>query len=304
MPVFSVILPFHRSADTLAATLNSLQAQSFHDWEALCIDDGGGDPSRAIADRFAAQDPRIIVRDNTGTGPSDARNLGAAHAQGTYLAFLDADDLWTPDKLSCLARAFATGRTDALYARIGFFEDTPSDSQTQSTVPDRPLQIADLLAENPVCTLSNLTIRASVFRALGGFDRDIVHNEDLEFLIRVIGQGHRVVGLDRLLTWYRTSANGLSADMEAMLESRRRVIDAAARYGVRPTRAATAVYLRYLARRALRLQSPHHEAWAYARAGLRAHPLAFLQPFKRGAATAAAAACVRCCPGAARLIKS
>lgn len=304
MPLFSVIIPFHTSASTLGATLKTLQSQSLSDWEAICIDDASTDNSRAIANGFAAADPRIQVRSNTGNGPSDARNFGASLARGNYIAFLDADDLWTSNKLSTLAEAFRETNADALYARIGFFEETPDDCQTVSSILKRPLQISDLLAENPVCTLSNLAMTSDVFRKIGGFDSQITHNEDLELLIRVIGEGHVLRGLDCVLTWYRTSASGLSSDMGAMLDSRRRVIDTAFRYGVSPTRADDAIYMRYLARRALRLHAPHREAWAYTREGLRMHPLRFLTPLKRGGATAAAAALVRCIPSTARLIRS
>lgn len=304
MPLFSIIIPFHNSASTLGATLKSVQAQNLQDWEVICIDDSGSDLSRDIANAYAQTDGRITVLDNTGNGPSDARNFGAAQARGAYIAFLDADDLWTPNKLSTLASGFLETGADALFARIGFFEETPADCKTLSSIPDHPLQISDLLAENPVCTLSNLAVKTSVFKCIGGFDSDIVHNEDLEFLIRVVGDGFEIQGLDIVLTWYRTSASGLSSEMSAMLESRRRVIDTAFRYGVCPTRADDAVYMRYLARRALRLNAPHREAWAYVREGLRLHPKRFLTPMKRGAATAVAAAMVRCVPSAARLIRS
>jgi len=108
MPVFSVIIPFHTSASTLGATLRSLQDQSLQDWEAILVDDGGQDLSRAIAEAYAQADARITVHTNTGSGPSDARNYGAHLAQGRYMAFLDADDLWTPNKLATLGAAFAT----------------------------------------------------------------------------------------------------------------------------------------------------------------------------------------------------
>ncbi|MGX9355811.1 glycosyltransferase family 2 protein [Roseobacteraceae bacterium S113] len=304
MSLFSVIIPFYNAAETLASTLESLRAQTFGDWEAICVDDGSSDASRAIADRFAAQDARIRVYANLGKGPSDARNYAASLAGGDLLAFLDADDLWVPNKLSALATAFEDMSTDALYARIGFFDKSPSDCQTQSSILPRPLCIGDLLAENPVCTLSNLAVRACAFRRIGGFDATISHNEDLDFLIRLIGEGHMVAGLDRVLTWYRASATGLSSDMNAMLESRNRVVQTAALYGCGPTRADEAVYLRYLARRALRLHAPSGEAWAYAFQGLRRHPLRFLTPFRRGAATALAAALVRACPATARLIRT
>jgi len=304
MPVFSIILPFYMAEDTLAETLTSLQTQTFTDWEAICVDDRGTDGARAIAESFARTDARIRVCSHPGKGPSDARNFAVAQSSGTYLAFLDADDIWVPAKLATLAEAFAEKNAAALYAQIGFFNVTPGDGTTVSTVLPGALSIRDLLAENPVCTLSNLAVRASAFEQVGGFNREIVHNEDLDLLIRLIGEGHMVAGVDTLLTWYRASATGLSSNMQAMLNSRRLVVQSAARYGVAPTRADDAVYMRYLARRALRLSAPHKEAWDFARQGLRLHPVRFLRPFKRGAATAVAAAAVRCFPSSRKFLRA
>lgn len=288
MPAFSIIMPFHAAAETIAATLDSLRAQTVQDWEAICVDDRSPDDAAQIVGAYAAQDARIRLIQNPGTGPSDARNHAAGIARGTFLAFCDADDLWLPEKLGDLAKGFAAHGHDGLYGRIGFFTRNPEDSRTQSTVPPSALSLSQLLAENPVCTMSNLTLRRKVFLKVGGLDRDAVHNEDLELLVRLVGAGHAIHGLDRLHVWYRTAPNGLSSDLAAMQAGRRRALRSAARYGVLPTPAAEAVYLRYLARRALRLDAPAREAWRYTRAGLWHSPSAFLLPPRRGAATALA----------------
>jgi len=289
MPKVSIILPFHASAPTIAATLDSLQAQSFTDWEAICVNDRSPDGADRIVAEYAVRDRRIRLVTNPGTGPSDARNHGAELATGNYLAFCDADDLWTPGKLAETVAAFGPGIA-GLFGQIGFFTETPCDCRTRSTVPAGALSIAALLAENPVCTMSNLTLRREVFVTTGGLDADAVHNEDLELLIRLVGEGHRIVGLNSLQVWYRTTPTGLSSDLLAMRIGRQRALRTAARYGVAPTRAAEAVYFRYLARRALRLDTGPREAWRLTREGLRMNAAAFLFPARRGVATAAASA--------------
>ena len=290
MTIFSIILPFHAAEDTIAATLDSLCAQSFVDWEAICINDRAPDETAGIVARYAARDARIRMVENRGRGPSDARNLGAGLATGRFLAFCDADDLWTVSKLEELYKAFGQDGADGLFGRIGFFERDPADSRTQSTVPQGALSIAMLLAENPVCTMSNLALRRDVFLSVGGFDSSVVHNEDLELLIRLVGEGHSLRGLDRLQVWYRTAPTGLSADLGAMRRGRERAMQTAARYGVLPTPGAEAVYMRYLARRALRLDAGPRMAWGFTLEGLRHSPADFLMPLRRGGATAAASA--------------
>ncbi|MDW3224378.1 MAG: glycosyltransferase family 2 protein [Paracoccaceae bacterium] len=289
MPRFSVIIPFHNAADTLDATLQSLQEQSFDDWEAICVDDRSTDGSDRIVSRYAACDHRIVLRKNVGVGPSNARNVAAQNATGTYLSFCDADDLWTPHRLSDLNAAFRETRADGLFGRVAFFRDRPDDATSQSTVPGKCLTISDLLGENPVCTMSNLTVSAAGFQRSGGLDPSMIHNEDLEFLIRFIGTGHRIEGLDRLHVWYRTSQRGLSSNLAAMFTGRECAITAARAYGVETTPAQEAIYMRYLARRSLRLGHDPRDALHFTKAGLARDPRAFMHPLRRGGLTTLAA---------------
>jgi glycosyltransferase involved in cell wall biosynthesis len=103
-PRVSVIMPFLDSARFIAESIDSVRAQSFADWELLLCDDGSTDGSTAIARRFAEADPlRVRWLEHEGharRGASAARNLGLKHARGELIAFLDADDVWLPDKLS------------------------------------------------------------------------------------------------------------------------------------------------------------------------------------------------------------
>jgi GT2 family glycosyltransferase len=217
------------------------------------------------------------------------------------VAFCDADDLWTADKLSCVAAAFEEARTDAVFGQVAFYAggDT-SAAMRRSTVPPRPLTIGHLLGENPVCTMSNLSIRRARFVQSGGFDEEIVHNEDLEWLIRLLGEGARIVGDPALHVLYRANPAGLSADLVPMIEGRRRALATAARYGVWPDPRAEAVFARYLARRALRVGDDRTAALRFALSGLATSPRAFLSPARRGAATLAAAAVTPLLPGALR----
>ncbi|WP_171210265.1 MULTISPECIES: glycosyltransferase family 2 protein [unclassified Ruegeria] len=289
MTRFTIIVPFHTDADTIADTLTSIRAQSFTEWEAICVGDRPSKACLSIVLNHIAQDHRIRIASSPFDGPSAARNYGAELAKGDMLAFCDADDLWHKDKLAQLNEAFQSSSTDAVFGQIRFFADQLGDSQTCSRVPNAPLTIQDLLAENPVCTMSNLSIRREVFNAVGGLDARTVHNEDLELLIRLAGEGFAIKGVDQFQVWYRTSARGLSSDLAAMRAGRAYAVKTAASYGVFPSRSSEAVYLRYLARRALRL-GHQGQALSYTRKGLSLHARSFLLPLRRGLPTAAGAA--------------
>lgn len=298
MPKFSVIIPCFNAQATVGNTLASLQAQICTDWEAICVDDGSTDATGDIVASFARTDNRISLARNPGNGPSAARNHGALSlASGDFISFCDADDIWSARKLLELDAAFADPDVHGAFGRIAFFKDHPSDAKVFSTVPREILSIPMLLGENPVCTMSNVTVRKSVFSASRGFDPAIVHNEDLEWLIRLVGHGARVVGLDALQTYYRTSADGLSSDLPRMLAGRDRALATAARYGVVPTAKSHAIHRRYLARRALRVGRGRFEPLRHVMTGLAHSPIGFLFPLRRGALTVVAALAVTVLPG-------
>nr|WP_321510970.1 glycosyltransferase family 2 protein [uncultured Celeribacter sp.] len=287
MPRFSIIIPTFNAVDTLIETIQSLQAQSFADWEAFIIDDGSSDETVFLADAAAHFDRRIRVLPNIRKGPSAARNFGATIATGDILAFCDADDLWVPEKLEVLDRVFRDTSIDACFAQVGFFDRQLHRSL--STVPEGDLTVPMLLGENPVCTMSNIAVRNSVFEATAGFDMKLVHNEDLEWLIRLVGSGHRVVGLQHTLVYYRTSVTGLSADIGAMRQGRRAALNTARCFGYTATPQDEAVFLRYLARRALRTDAPALQTLMLARDGLRTSLSGWFSPANRGAQTLIAA---------------
>ncbi len=104
MPLVSVIVPFLNEARFIRESIDSVLAQSHEDLELLLVDDGSSDDSTAIAQDYAERLPhRVRYLEHPGhdnRGRSASRNLGVAEARGTYIAFLDADDVWLPQKLS------------------------------------------------------------------------------------------------------------------------------------------------------------------------------------------------------------
>ncbi len=96
----SVITPMYNAADYLAQTIESVIQQTYKDWELILIDDCSEDDTQIIAQSYAEKDSRIIVlRTNKNLGMAEAINVGCCEAQGQYIAFLDSDDMWLPQKL-------------------------------------------------------------------------------------------------------------------------------------------------------------------------------------------------------------
>jgi hypothetical protein len=290
-PKFSVIIPCWNAALTLRSTLFSVLAQDCSEWECIIINDGSTDDTQAIIKLFCKIDPRFSTIVTNRQGPSNARNLaGLSLARGQYLAFLDSDDLWLPNKLSCTLTHFEQSHViDGSYAQIAFFFSDPEKPETFSTVYKNPLQPIDFLRDNPVCTMSNLVIKQSIFKSCGGFDPSIVHNEDVEFLVRATANGAVIDGVDKNLVQYRTSVTGLSSNLAAMRAGWQAALNSlqstACKLSARQIAEADAGNFRYLSRRALRTGSPGFEPLMLAVKGITRSPRSFFSPFRRGALT-------------------
>ena len=245
----AIVIPCHNSATTLARTIDSVLAQTYTDWRIVAVDDRSTDKTGAMLADMAAKDRRITVMAGPGTGASAARNTALAGIKEDFIAFLDSDDLWEPDRLALL-HWLLTDRPeiDIAYSRYAFFQDEPGDNLTVSTVPPQPLGVIDLLKENPVGTMSNLMLRRHAMTRAGLFREDITHGEDREWLVRAAARGLTIAGLDRTLLHYRTSPGGLSTDLEKMYRGWRESGTTATNLDALPSRAAIraaeAVYLR------------------------------------------------------------
>jgi len=286
-PTFSVIIPAYNAAKTLRSTVASVFAQSDQCFEIIIVDDGSTDDTLQVMLQIAAMDWRVRIISQPNSGVSATRNFGAKLAKGDYLAFLDADDQWTADKL---ARHRSLHEMDPLleasFARVAFCPEQRGElgsDRTVSSVPLGSLEMEHVIAENAICTTSNLVIDSAVFAELGGFNEALRYAEDQELMARLIEYGSLVSGIQERLVRYRMSEDGLSCDFEAMLEAWRSF--AAQWIDAKQLATAEALYCRYLARRALRAGVEVEVARSFARRGLAADRSAFVGTGGRGILT-------------------
>lgn len=287
MPEITVILPVYNAAATLDATIRSILDQTFCSFELVVIDDGSTDGSLARLLHHAASDDRIHLISRKNGGVSSARNLGFKVAKAALIAFIDADDIWHPRKLADhVALHRDEPQVAASYARIAFIERYADDldgARTVSSLGPSCFALADVLGENPVCTASNLVVRRDWFRDTGGFDEQLSFAEDQELIARLVAMGAHIKGIDAVLTGYRFSPDGLSANYAKMHDGWRSV---ASRYlDTRALISLDALYCRYLARRVLRGGGSPRLVLHYVVRGLRLDAASFLRERRRGVST-------------------
>lgn len=174
-PLISVIIPVYNGARYLAETIESVLAQDYRPLEVLVIDDGSTDTTAAVAQRFA---PHVTYSFQTQQGPNAARNRGIQQATGEYIAFLDADDLWMPGKLSLQSAALAADpQLDAVFGLLQQFYSPDADDTLRASYHVG----AEIV---PGYSYSTLLIRAHVLRRIGTFDEQSYIGEFLEWLSR------------------------------------------------------------------------------------------------------------------------
>ena len=125
-PKVTVIMPVYQAEDYLAQCLDSILAQTFAQFELICVNDGSADHSLDILLDYAARDSRITVLCQENAGASAARNAALAHACGEYICFVDSDDMLEPQTLSVLSAKADDTQADIIYFAASVFTDDPS----------------------------------------------------------------------------------------------------------------------------------------------------------------------------------
>lgn len=210
----SVVIPAHDAMPDVLEAVESVLAQDRPADEIVVVDDRSSDGSGdAVRRRFG---DRVRVISGAFGSAAAARNAGWHAARGEWIAFLDADDLWTPDKLSAslalLAAAphadwcFSDGTVNALDGRR---HDSLLGLWAEIEEPYCGFPVAELIEVNFVLT-SSVVARRSALEAAGGFDESLSHAEDVDLWIRLSRRGC-ATGTKRTLVHYRARETGLSA---------------------------------------------------------------------------------------------
>lgn len=205
MPRVSVIIPAYNAAATIAGTVDSVLAQTFQDFEIICVDDGSTDATLAIVQQYGSR-VRLIEQPNS--GPAAARNNGARHSSGEYLAFLDADDVWMPAFLErSIAALDADPALSLVYCNCALAdsEGVAIDTTLVGAGFDHPPSIHELLTRLWPIMPSAAIVRRAAYDACGGY-RDALKGasfrfEDVDFWIKMRERGAFGYLADPLITW-------------------------------------------------------------------------------------------------------
>jgi glycosyltransferase involved in cell wall biosynthesis len=216
-PLVSVVLTTNRASPYLQTALESLVAQTYTEWELILVDDGSPEPDAVEAACSSVPGARVIHQANAGI--SVARNVGIAGSRGTYVAFLDDDDEWSPERLA-LQVAALQARPDAVaaYGQIDFIDEHGDNVGTAELAPG---DLGAFLRNDMSAPIISLMVVRRALDRVGGFHSMFAMSEDIDLIYRLARAGPFVF-VPEVLVHYRRHGANMSANMrQSALWSRR-----------------------------------------------------------------------------------
>lgn len=203
----SIITPTYNSEKFIAETIESVLAQTYSNWELLITDDFSEDNTKSIVEKYVLKDSRIKLQSlQSNAGSAVARNNSLNEAKGRYIAFLDSDDLWSPQKLEKQISFMQNYKV--LFSYTSYYIVTEKKEITGKITPKKKLNYYSYL-RNTAITCSTVMID---IEQTGMFEMpNIRSSQDMATWLLLLKKGHTAVCLNQPLTYYRIVSNSLSA---------------------------------------------------------------------------------------------
>ncbi|EGQ8295098.1 glycosyltransferase [Vibrio parahaemolyticus] len=211
----SIVVPTYNVERLIGFTIDSVINQSYKNWELLLVDDCSSDNTKELLQKYAQKDNRIkchFSSENLGAG--GARNVGLSIATGRFIAFLDSDDLWSPNKLERQISFMKLNNAPISHTSFSFIDENGQERRGKVDVSSQ------------VGLLDNLK-RTEIATSTAVIDRCLVKDEfrfsllrarqDLKLWIYLLGMGYNSFGLDENLVHYRVRKDSVSSNKWKML---------------------------------------------------------------------------------------
>ena len=203
----SVIMPAYNSSEYISESINSVLHQTYQNWELIIIDDHSTDNTVDIVKEYCSRDPRVkLVVSEANNGVAAARNIGLQVAKGKYIAFLDSDDLWLPDKLKIQLSFMEKNHVAFSFSSYERFD---SENKEKRAIVKAP----EIITANDVLTntvIGCLTVMVNK-ELVGNFRMPLLnHMEDNATWYTILSRGFTAYGLPTILARYRLHGKSLT----------------------------------------------------------------------------------------------
>lgn len=231
-PRFSVIIPTYNDAGYILQSIESVLNQTYCDYEIIVVDDGSTDDTKKLLEPYI-NDEKIKYIYQKNKGLASARNTGISYSQGRYIALLDADDMWLPEKLAVQqyyierepGLAMLCSNTYKFYGDDIEKIEVGHKELTKKDLNSRELLKLILTKENPV-VCPTLVISRRVLDEIGFYDENLSYLgcEDRDMSIRIISR-YKTRYINKCLALYRIRKEGMHSDINKMSKARRYVLE-------------------------------------------------------------------------------
>ncbi|SEH53902.1 glycosyltransferase family 2 protein [Magnetospirillum fulvum] len=224
-PLVSVVITAFNRADTIERAIESVTAQTITDLEILVVDDASTDATCTVVE--AMSDPRIrLVRNPTNRGIGGAKNVGIRQARGQYVAFLDSDDSWLPEKLALQVQTLQAFGADVPLCFCAFWVHRADGGKTILRQPRKigSWRMSILMGET-FSLGSTLLVRREIFDEIGVFNENLTRLQDRDWTLRYLDRYPEFISIDHPLAHIHNSgwpkAETVQASTRALLEANR-----------------------------------------------------------------------------------
>lgn len=211
----SIITPTYNSAKFIAETIQSVQNQSYNNWEMIIVDDKSVDNTTAIIAQFSSQDQRIkLFQMTSNSGPAKARNVGIANAMGKYMTFLDADDLWFTDFIKNSIDTIKKTAVPFVFSSYKRSNENLEFIYSDFIVPQQ-VNYTDILKSNSIsCLTAFLDVEVLGKKSMP----DILKRQDMGLWLQYLKEIPFAYGIQEPQAIYRIRENSLSRDKSKLLK--------------------------------------------------------------------------------------
>lgn len=220
---FSIIMPAYNVEKFIGSAIKCVLNQTYQNFELIIVDDGSIDKTSEIIATFSDNRIKIIKQENQGLGR--ARNVGIENAKNNYIAFLDSDDLWAPQKLENVLNELDLERIGIFYSNALIFFDDPSLAvKNKYSEPVFLKDFRDLILVYDFIVVSSVIIPRDILIEFNSFSEDLYGTEDWDLWIRITRK-YGIKKIDKFDTFYRINPNGLSKKRAEFLQKEYKVIE-------------------------------------------------------------------------------